>query len=133
MHWKKSELNALDRKSRKRMTMYGALHPKSDMDRLYMKWQGGGRGLIGVERCDKEEENSLGFYVANSSENLIRRVTAAETIRMEGIITSREFKKEREQELKKNGMRREYVENLLGKCLRKLIRIKRGNGYQKVI
>ena len=70
------------------MTMYGALHPKSDMDRVYMKRKEGGRGLIGVERCVREEENSLGFYVANSREDLIRGVTAAEAIRTEGIITS---------------------------------------------
>ena len=40
----------------------------------------GGRGLISVERCIREEENSLGFYVANSEENLIRGVLAAKTI-----------------------------------------------------
>ena len=31
-----------------------------------------------VERCFGEEENSLGFYIANPEENLIRRVAAAE-------------------------------------------------------
>ena len=100
LHWSKSELNALDRKSRKTMTMYGALHPKSDVDRLYMKRKEGGRGLIGVERCVREEENILGFYVVNSGENLIRGVATAGTIRTEGIITSGEFKKQREQGLK---------------------------------
>ena len=77
------------------MTLYGALHPKSDMDRLYMKRKEGGRGLIGEERCAKEEENSLGFYIANSGENLIRGVATAGSIRTEGIITSGEFKKQR--------------------------------------
>ena len=48
------------------MTMYGGLQPKSDVDRLYAKRNDGGRGLISVERCIREEENSLGFYVANS-------------------------------------------------------------------
>ena len=100
LHWSKSELNALDRKSRKTMTMYGALHPKCDVDRLYMKRKEGGRGLIGVERCVREEENSLGFYVANSGEKLIRGVATAGTIRTEGIITSGEFKKQKEQGLK---------------------------------
>ena len=33
--WKKSELQAIDRKTRKLFTIYGALHPKSDVDRLY--------------------------------------------------------------------------------------------------
>ena len=35
--WKASELKDLDRKSRKTVTMYGGLHPKSDVDRLYVK------------------------------------------------------------------------------------------------
>ena len=65
-----------------------------------MKRKEGGRGLIGIERCVKEEENSLGFYVANSGENLIRGVATAGTIRTEGIITSGECKKQREQGLK---------------------------------
>ena len=50
------------------MTMYGVLYPKSDVDRLYIKRNEGGRGLMSVERCVREEENSLGFYVANSEE-----------------------------------------------------------------
>ena len=76
-----SELKDLDTKSRKTMTMHGGLHPNSDIDRLYMKRKEGGRSLISVERCIREEENSLGFYVANSEENLIRRISAAETMR----------------------------------------------------
>ena len=32
--WRKSELQAIDRKTRKLFTIYGALHPKSDVDRL---------------------------------------------------------------------------------------------------
>ena len=63
------------------MTMYGGLHPKSDVDRLYVKRKEEGRGLISVEQCIREEENSLGSYVANSEENLIAGVLAAETIR----------------------------------------------------
>ena len=33
--WKKSELQAIDRKNRKLFTIYGALHLKSDVDGLY--------------------------------------------------------------------------------------------------
>ena len=61
-----------------------------------MKRNEGGRGLISVERCIREEENSLWFYVANSEENLIRRVLAAETTNHGKTITSVEFKKQRE-------------------------------------
>ena len=48
----------------------------------------------------REEENSLGFYVANSEENLIRGVLAAETINTRETITSVEFKKQKAKELK---------------------------------
>ena len=34
--WRKSELQAIDRKTRRLFTIYGVLHPKSDVDRLYI-------------------------------------------------------------------------------------------------
>ena len=34
--WRKSELQAIDRKTWKLFIIYGALHPKSDVDRLYI-------------------------------------------------------------------------------------------------
>ena len=95
------------------MTMYGALHPKRDVDRLYIKRKEAGRGLISVERCIREEEISLGFYVSNSEENLIRGVAAAEIINTEDTVVSGEFKKQKAQELKQNWhekiMRRQFV------------------------
>ena len=100
IQWKAIELKDLDRKSRKTMTMYGGLHPKSDVDRLYVKRKVGGRGLISVEQCIREEENSLWFYVANSEGNRIRGVLTAETADTRETITSVEFKKQREKELK---------------------------------
>ena len=92
IQWKASELEDLDRKSRKTMTIFGGLHPKSDVDRLYVKRKEGGRGFISVEQCIREEENSLGFYVANSEKKLIKGVSAAETINMRETITSVEFR-----------------------------------------
>ena len=92
LQWKESNLKNVDRKSRKTMTMYGALHPKSDVDRLYIKRKEGGRGLVSVECCVREEENRLGFYVSNSEESLIKGVYAAETIKTEDTLTSGEFK-----------------------------------------
>ena len=100
IQWKASELKDLDRKSRKTMTMYGGLHPKSDVDRLYVKRKEGGRRLISVERCFREEENSLGFYVASLEENFIRGLSTAETINTRETITSVEFNKQKGKELK---------------------------------
>ena len=88
LQWKESELKDVDRKSRKTITAYGALHPKSDVERLYVTKKEGGRGLISVECCVKEEGNIFGFHVSNSEENLIRRVAAAETINTEDTVMS---------------------------------------------
>ena len=52
-----------------------------------------------MEQCIREE-NSLGFYVANSKENLIRGVSAAEATNTRDTITSVEFQKQKAKELK---------------------------------
>ena len=62
--------------------------------------KGGGRGLISVEQCVKGEEKSLGFYVANSEELLIRGVCASGTIQTEGTMEKEEFKRRKAEELK---------------------------------
>ena len=58
--WRKSELNEIDRKTRKVMTLNKELHPRSYVDRLYVSRMEGGRRLIGCKMCVKAEENSLG-------------------------------------------------------------------------
>ena len=60
--------------------MYGAFHPKSDVDRLYLARAKGGRGLINCEGCVSSEENSVGLYVKNSEEDLLRGVKATDFI-----------------------------------------------------
>ena len=39
VEWKTDELKVLDRKNRKMMTLHGALHPKSDVERVYVARQ----------------------------------------------------------------------------------------------
>ena len=133
LQWKDSKLKDVDRKSRKTITMYGGLHLKSDVDRLYIKRKERGRGLISVERSIREEENRLGFYVANSEENLIRGVAAAETINTEDTVMGGEFKKQKAQELKQNWHEKKCKDSLSRKRQKKLIRTKPGNRYPKVI
>ena len=67
-----------------------------------MKRKVGGRGLISVKQCFRKEVNSLEFYVPNSEENLIRGVSAAETINTRETMLSVEFKKQKAKELKAN-------------------------------
>ena len=75
--------------------MYGGLHQKSDVDRLYVKRKMGGRDLISVVRYIREEENSLGFYVVKLGKKTQQRVSAAETINTRETISRVEFKKQK--------------------------------------
>ena len=70
--WRKSELQDINRKTRKLFTMYGALHPKSDVDRLYIPRKEGGRGLISTEDCVELAIRGLEVYVHSSEERLIK-------------------------------------------------------------
>ena len=70
--WRKSELEAIDRKTRKLFTIYGALHPKSDVDRLYIPRKEGGRGLMSIKDCVDLAIRGLEVYVHGCEERLIQ-------------------------------------------------------------
>ena len=74
VYWKVDKLNELDRKTRNMMILHGALHPKSDVDRLYLPRQKGGKGLICCEMCVKVEKTNLAWYVKNSNARLMEGV-----------------------------------------------------------
>ena len=76
----KNELEELDSKTRKLMTMYGPQHPKADVDRLYLKRCDGERGLIGVEDCVQAEVNSIDKYLSVSEEKLLKEVSLSSTL-----------------------------------------------------
>ena len=57
--------------NKKIMTMNGELHPKGDVDRLYVTRMKGGRGLISCESCISSEKNNLGWYLDNATEQLL--------------------------------------------------------------
>ena len=66
--------------TRKVLTIYGAFHRRSDVDRLYVSRVNGGQGLISCEGCVRSEENSLGWYTKNSLEVLLQGVRATSLI-----------------------------------------------------
>ena len=72
--WTQKELEAMDIKTRKRLTMNWAFHKRSNVDRLYMKRKVGGRGLISVEECVRTEERALKEYVTASEEPMLQEV-----------------------------------------------------------
>ena len=71
VNWTKNDLQEMDRKTRKLLCMYGALHPRSCVNRIYLPRTEGGRGLISIEDCIRMEEGSLAQYIKNSQERLL--------------------------------------------------------------
>ena len=74
------------------MTMNGALHPKIDVDIVYLSREMGGRELISCKRCVRVEKNNLGWYVRESLESLIEGVKVAEAIECNNTVNKKEFK-----------------------------------------
>ena len=66
--WSRLQLEEIDRRTRKLLTMHNGFHPKSKVDCLYLSRSESGRGLIGVQ--DTVETAILGLtnYVRNSKD-----------------------------------------------------------------
>ena len=93
--WRKSELQAIDRKTRRLFTIYGALHPKSDVDRLYIPRKEGGRGLISIEDCVELAIRGLEVYVYATKERLIRAAREEKIDDLEAASVLKRSKKEK--------------------------------------
>jgi hypothetical protein len=63
INWRMEEIKQTDRKTRKILIMYKMLHPKADIDRLYVKRREGGRGLVQVEAVYKAEIINIVKYL----------------------------------------------------------------------
>ena len=118
--WNVTELDEMDRKTRKIMTMNKEFHPKNDVDRLYATRSKGGRGLIGCKSCVVTEEHSLGCYVRNHDEPLLVAVKDSNTIPgCQESMKPNEFKKLKQEERintwKDKAMFGQYLRELEGK------------------
>ena len=78
--WTRMELKELDRKTRKLMTIYGAQHPKADVDRLYLWRCEEGRDLTGLEDCVQVEAHSIDKYPSTSKEKILKEVSHSRII-----------------------------------------------------
>ena len=67
VNWTRDELRVLDRKTRKYLTMYGALHARDSVARIYLPRKKGGRGLISIEDCVDQAVIGLSSYNTQSN------------------------------------------------------------------
>ena len=93
--WRKSELQAIDRKTRKSFTIYEALYPKSERDRLYIPRKEGGRGLISIDDCVELAIRGMEVYVHGSEERLIQAARGDEIDGLEALSVLKRSKKEK--------------------------------------
>ena len=62
----------MDQRTRKLMTMHKALHPRDDVDRLYVSRKEGGRGLASIEDNVDASIQLLEDYIEKHGEDWLR-------------------------------------------------------------
>jgi hypothetical protein len=73
-NWHQEEIQKLERKTRKMVTIHGQHHPKADIDRLYVPRKDGGRGLMQIEEAYITEVTKLEEYVEHTEDPLMQTV-----------------------------------------------------------
>lgn len=65
IQWTKTDVQALDRITRKILTNNRSLHPNSSIERLYLQRGQGDRGLVNIEATHNIQVHSLQTYFNN--------------------------------------------------------------------
>ena len=71
LKWTRDELKQMDQRTRKLMTMHKALHPRDDVDRLYVTRKEGGRGLASIKDSVDASIQRLEDYIKKHKRGLI--------------------------------------------------------------
>ena len=72
--WTRDELKQMDQRTRKIMTMHKALHPRDDVDRLYVSRKEGRRGLASIEENVDTSIQRLEDYIQNHEGGFITAI-----------------------------------------------------------
>ena len=90
----------MDRRTRKVVAMHGCLHTRRNVARLHLPRKEGGRRLIGIEECVREESESLYGYLRESTEWMLQAALREKVIVEEESL--QDYEKRREEEKVKN-------------------------------
>ena len=74
LKWIREELKQMDQRTRKLMTMHKALHPRDDVDRLYVSRKEGGSGLARIEDTFDASIQRLEDYIEKHERELITTI-----------------------------------------------------------
>ena len=100
--WTKTELQSIDGKTRKLLTMHNGLHPRSDVDRLSIPRKVDGRGLANAEDTVILAKTSLEDHIEKNDERLL--CAARGDFENPVIATVNAMKKNIQDERIKNGI-----------------------------
>ena len=90
-------MKEMDRITRKIIIMYGGLHPRSDVERLYLPRSEGRRGLVSIEDCVNDDRENLELYALGSNEKLI--IAAAAELKLKKFINVQNRQERRKKRL----------------------------------
>ena len=98
--WNQKELEDMDRRTRKMMHAYGAVHPRADVDRLYVQREDGGRGLMSILDTVRYEEQSMIEYIRTKDSGVMATVKLYTGKQIED---SKQVFKDKQQQRRKEG------------------------------
>ena len=122
--WRKSELEAIDRKTRRLFTIYRALHPKSEVDRLCIPRKRGGRGLISINDCVELAIRVLELYDHGCEERLIQ---AARGDKIDGLEAGSVLKRSKSEKRLEN-MEEKVLHGQYSRQIKEVVSV--GLGYR---
>ena len=96
INWNNSELQRMDRKTRKLLTANRMAHPKADVDRMYLPRKEGGRGLIQLELSYKTTTIAMKHYLEFTNDWMLQLVLQHESTKKLHSILKEALKYERE-------------------------------------
>ena len=74
LKWTRDELKQMDQRRRRLMTMDKTLHPRDDVDRLYVSRKEGGKGLASIENSVDASIQRLEDYIGKHERGLITAI-----------------------------------------------------------
>ena len=128
--WSRLQLDEIDKRTRKLLTMHNGFHPKINVHRLHLSRSEGGRGWVGVQ--DTVETAVLGsrLYVRNSKERLLIAACTIEDDENRKIEKHQmSTKREKRMKGKHSGHKNYYMDNLAGK--QGVTQVETGGGGQE--
>ena len=117
LDWTKEELEGVDRKTRKLMSIYKMHHPGADVDRLYLPREVGGRGLKSVWQSVEEDKRSIVDYVGRVKEELLDEAVKEGVVGKDGGVDEfrKEMRKDRLKRWKEKALHGQYLRDTEGK------------------